>query len=245
MAAETSFDYYYGDESNQFSFYRIPRQLVTGDRFKRLSTDAKLLHGRHLVYAAPLEAVIGFVPPNGRGVPVVADRGLSGQVLDYRLQLLDLRGLEPLALRRPLGGLFLLAQAALYVLEASAHFEEALLHRGVELGEGFQHLVLIHPLSPPFLAGGRGLPLQPPGGVVPLVLVGADRLAVLLAAPGAELPVEGFVLGGAGDGDGGQESAQGFRRGRELFKVGHPSFAPFVPGLLQRWARFPRFRKLA
>ena len=35
MAAETSFDYYYGDESNQFSFYRIPRQLVTGDRFKR------------------------------------------------------------------------------------------------------------------------------------------------------------------------------------------------------------------
>ena len=45
MAAETSFDYYYGDESNQFSFYRIPRQLVTGDRFKRLSTDAKLLYG--------------------------------------------------------------------------------------------------------------------------------------------------------------------------------------------------------
>ena len=45
MAAETSFDYYYGDESNQFSFYRIPRQLVTGERFKQLSTDAKLLYG--------------------------------------------------------------------------------------------------------------------------------------------------------------------------------------------------------
>ena len=43
MAADTAFDYYYGDESNQFSFYRIPRQLITGDRFKRLSTDAKLL----------------------------------------------------------------------------------------------------------------------------------------------------------------------------------------------------------
>ena len=39
------FDYYYGDESNQFSFYRIPRQLVTGERFKQLSTDAKLLYG--------------------------------------------------------------------------------------------------------------------------------------------------------------------------------------------------------
>ncbi len=28
MAAETVYDYYYGDESSQFSFYRIPRQLI-------------------------------------------------------------------------------------------------------------------------------------------------------------------------------------------------------------------------
>ncbi len=26
-----NFDYYYGDESNQFAFYRIPRQLITGE----------------------------------------------------------------------------------------------------------------------------------------------------------------------------------------------------------------------
>lgn len=45
MAEEKFFDYYYGDESSQFSFYRIPRQLVTGDNFKRLSTNAKLLYG--------------------------------------------------------------------------------------------------------------------------------------------------------------------------------------------------------
>lgn len=45
MGTETAYDYYYGDESNQFSFYRIPRQLVTGDAFRRLSTDAKLLYG--------------------------------------------------------------------------------------------------------------------------------------------------------------------------------------------------------
>jgi len=38
------FDYYYGDESEQFSFYRIPRLLVIGERFKKLSTDAKLLY---------------------------------------------------------------------------------------------------------------------------------------------------------------------------------------------------------
>lgn len=44
-----NFDYYYGDESNQFAFYRIPRQLITGEAFKKLSTDAKLslcLHPR-------------------------------------------------------------------------------------------------------------------------------------------------------------------------------------------------------
>ncbi len=40
-----AFDYYYGDESGQFSYFRIPRQLVTSDQFRRLSTDAKLLYG--------------------------------------------------------------------------------------------------------------------------------------------------------------------------------------------------------
>ena len=39
------FDYYYGDESNQFSFYRIPRPLIRDKRFKGMSTDAKLLYG--------------------------------------------------------------------------------------------------------------------------------------------------------------------------------------------------------
>ncbi|MEG2096961.1 MAG: replication initiator protein A [Pseudoflavonifractor sp.] len=45
MPEVKTFDYYYGDESSQFSFYRIPRQLVTGEQFKGLSTDAKLLYG--------------------------------------------------------------------------------------------------------------------------------------------------------------------------------------------------------
>lgn len=45
MSISTAFDYYYGDESSQFSFYRIPRQLVTGQQFKKISTDAKLLYG--------------------------------------------------------------------------------------------------------------------------------------------------------------------------------------------------------
>lgn len=45
MCYQPTFDYYYGDESNLFSYFRIPRQLVTDDQFRRLSTDAKLLYG--------------------------------------------------------------------------------------------------------------------------------------------------------------------------------------------------------
>ena len=65
MAADTAFDYYYGDESNQFSFYRIPRQLITGDRFKRLSTDAKLLYGL-LLDRMGLSAKNGWYDEQGR-----------------------------------------------------------------------------------------------------------------------------------------------------------------------------------
>lgn len=39
------FDYYYGMEAEQFSFYRIPRLLIKDERFKGLSSDAKLLYG--------------------------------------------------------------------------------------------------------------------------------------------------------------------------------------------------------
>ena len=39
------FDYFYGTESNQFSFYRIPKNLITEDYFKSMSTDSKLLYG--------------------------------------------------------------------------------------------------------------------------------------------------------------------------------------------------------
>lgn len=39
------FDYYYGEESESCSFYRIPRLLIVGKRFSSLSIDAKLLYG--------------------------------------------------------------------------------------------------------------------------------------------------------------------------------------------------------
>ena len=43
MKDRLDYDYFYGGESEQFSFYRIPRQLIVGPEFKHVSTDAKPL----------------------------------------------------------------------------------------------------------------------------------------------------------------------------------------------------------
>ena len=40
-----SFGYFYGDQSESYSFYRFPKQLMTGEQFKQLSMDAKVLYG--------------------------------------------------------------------------------------------------------------------------------------------------------------------------------------------------------
>lgn len=39
------YDYFYGAESEQFSFYRIPKVLFTEERFKAISAEAKVLYG--------------------------------------------------------------------------------------------------------------------------------------------------------------------------------------------------------
>ena len=45
MAAVIVSDYFYGDESKEFSYFRIPRLLITHQRFKNVSVEAKLLYG--------------------------------------------------------------------------------------------------------------------------------------------------------------------------------------------------------
>ncbi len=45
MGEPLKFDYYYGVEAEQFSFYRVPRLLIKDECFKGLSSDAKLLYG--------------------------------------------------------------------------------------------------------------------------------------------------------------------------------------------------------
>lgn len=38
-------DYFYGNQAEQFSFYRIPKVLFTDARFKNISAEAKVLYG--------------------------------------------------------------------------------------------------------------------------------------------------------------------------------------------------------
>lgn len=39
------FNYYYGNEAEQYTFFRIPKVLFTDKQFKHLSCDAKMLYG--------------------------------------------------------------------------------------------------------------------------------------------------------------------------------------------------------
>lgn len=65
MQSAVSFDYFYGGESEQFSYYRIPRLLVTGQQFKTLSLDAKMLYGLMLDRMG-LSAKNGWYDKRGR-----------------------------------------------------------------------------------------------------------------------------------------------------------------------------------
>lgn len=45
MPANLNLDYYYGSEAEQYSFYRIPKTLLTDPRYKGVSIEAKVLYG--------------------------------------------------------------------------------------------------------------------------------------------------------------------------------------------------------
>ena len=38
-------EFYYGQETEQFTFYRLPKALITDNRFKDISNNSKLLYG--------------------------------------------------------------------------------------------------------------------------------------------------------------------------------------------------------
>lgn len=59
------FDYYFNRESEQFSFYRIPKLLFTDEYFKGLSCEAKVLYGLMLDRMG-LSVKNGWVDEKGR-----------------------------------------------------------------------------------------------------------------------------------------------------------------------------------
>lgn len=57
-------EYFYKDEAEMFSFYRIPQMLFTRDYFKGVSSDAKLLYGI-LLSRMELSRKNGWLDKNG------------------------------------------------------------------------------------------------------------------------------------------------------------------------------------
>ena len=58
-------DYFYGVQSGQFSFIRIPTLLFTDDQYKYVSADAKILYGI-LLARMDLSAKNGWIDDQGR-----------------------------------------------------------------------------------------------------------------------------------------------------------------------------------
>lgn len=59
------FDYFYGAEADQFSFIRVPTVLFSSDRFRNISTEAKVLYGI-LLKRMDLSAKNGWLDEQGR-----------------------------------------------------------------------------------------------------------------------------------------------------------------------------------
>jgi hypothetical protein len=58
-------DYFYGDQADQFSFYRIPKVLFTDENFQDISTEAKVLYGI-LLDRMSLSQKNGWLDESGR-----------------------------------------------------------------------------------------------------------------------------------------------------------------------------------
>lgn len=65
MAETLNLNYYYGTEAEQFSFYRIPKILLTDRRYKGVSLEAKVLYGL-LLDRMGLSARNGWLDDGGR-----------------------------------------------------------------------------------------------------------------------------------------------------------------------------------
>ena len=58
-------NYYYGNEADQYSFYRVPKTLLTDARYKSVSLEAKVLYGL-LLDRMSLSVKNGWMDHDGR-----------------------------------------------------------------------------------------------------------------------------------------------------------------------------------
>ena len=93
-----TYDYFYGLQAEQFSFYRVPKALFTDAHLCGLSTDAKLLYGILLVmiYSLVLDKVmlLGTSRTEIKVVSAKAEeiRGAILQQMDRGVTMLDGEG---------------------------------------------------------------------------------------------------------------------------------------------------------
>ncbi len=59
------YDYFYGQQAELFSFYRVPKVLFTDEKFSNISSDSKLLYGI-MLDRMNLSAKNGWVDELGR-----------------------------------------------------------------------------------------------------------------------------------------------------------------------------------
>ena len=63
--ASMGFDYIYEEQSQQFLFYKIPKELFTNERFQAISTEGKVLYGL-LLDRVSLSIENQWIDDNGR-----------------------------------------------------------------------------------------------------------------------------------------------------------------------------------
>ena len=85
-----SFDYFYGQQSDLFTFYRVPKVLFTNERFWNISADAKMLYGI-LLDRMSLSAKNGWIGVNLNRVLITLNKLFPNN--DVRISLVEQSGI--------------------------------------------------------------------------------------------------------------------------------------------------------
>lgn len=79
-----TYDYFYGQQAEMFTFYRVPKVLFTEDCFWNVSTDAKLLYGI-LLDRMNLSARNGWLDEEGRVYIIFTIEEIKGALVIFRM----------------------------------------------------------------------------------------------------------------------------------------------------------------